>query len=67
MPGLIKEIFVKVGDSVKKGDPLYILEAMKMENEIKSPADMKVKRVIAIQGNALEKNGLIMELANDEN
>lgn len=39
MPGLVKALKVKNGDSVKKGDVVLVLEAMKMENDIASPAD----------------------------
>jgi biotin carboxyl carrier protein len=46
MPGTILKVNVKVGDSVKKGDVLLLLEAMKMENEIMSPCDGKVVSVI---------------------
>ena len=42
MPGTILSVLVKAGDSVKKGDTLVVLEAMKMENEIKAPRDAQV-------------------------
>ena len=45
MPGLIIDLRVKEGDLVKMGDPLLILEAMKMENIIKAPGDSIVKSV----------------------
>ena len=45
MQGTILEIKVKVGDSVKSGDNLVILEAMKLENEIKAPKDGVVKEI----------------------
>ncbi len=45
MPGTIIDVKVKVGDEVKEGDVLIILEAMKMQNEIKSPKDGEVKEV----------------------
>ncbi len=45
MPGLIIDLKVKVGDEVKQNDALLILEAMKMENIIKSPGDGVVKAV----------------------
>lgn len=62
MPGLVKDIFVNVGATIKKGDALFILEAMKMENEIKSPINSIVKRILATAGNPIEKGGLILEL-----
>ncbi|MBI4835047.1 MAG: sodium-extruding oxaloacetate decarboxylase subunit alpha [Planctomycetes bacterium] len=53
MPGKIVDIRVKVGDSVKRGDILFILEAMKMQNEIDSPVDGVVSEVnITIGANA---------------
>lgn len=61
MPGLVIEVLVKPGDLVKKGDGLLILEAMKMENMIKSPADVEVKNIVVSAGNAVEKNQLLIE------
>jgi acetyl/propionyl-CoA carboxylase alpha subunit len=61
MPGLIKEIAISEGAEVKKGDTLIILEAMKMENSLKSPRDGKVKKINAIKGNAVEKNQVLLE------
>jgi biotin carboxyl carrier protein len=45
MPGLVKAVLVSVGDSVGKGQRLLVLEAMKMENDINSPADGKVTKI----------------------
>jgi acetyl/propionyl-CoA carboxylase alpha subunit len=45
MPGVILKVYVKPGDEVKVGDPLCVLVAMKMENEIRSPIDGTVKEV----------------------
>ncbi|MBZ4665830.1 biotin/lipoyl-containing protein [Mahella sp.] len=50
MPGTILDVKVKEGDSVKKGDVLIILEAMKMENEIMAPQDGKVVSVAVSKG-----------------
>ncbi len=50
MPGTILQIKVAVGQAVKKGDVLAVLEAMKMENEITSPCDGTVTQVVATQG-----------------
>ncbi|MBL0310070.1 MAG: biotin/lipoyl-binding protein [Bacteroidetes bacterium] len=61
MPGLIIHWSVKVGDEVKKGDTLLILEAMKMENVIKSPRDGKVKSINAELRKPVEKNHVILE------
>nr|WP_195336235.1 biotin/lipoyl-containing protein [Paraclostridium bifermentans] len=50
MPGTINDVRVKVGDSVKKGQVLLILEAMKMENEIMANSDGTVKSVDVSKG-----------------
>lgn len=61
MPGLILDILVTPGQQVKLGDPILILEAMKMENIIKSPADVVIKNIKASKGKAVEKNELLIE------
>lgn len=61
MPGLIISVSVAKGDEVKKGDTLLILEAMKMENVIKSPRDGKVKSVSAELKKAVDKNQVLVE------
>ena len=50
MPGTVLELRVSEGASVKKGDILLILEAMKMENEIMSPCDGTVKQIATSKG-----------------
>ena len=60
MPGLILDLHVNPGDEVKQGDTLLVLEAMKMENVIKSPADVTVKSIEAEKGDAVEKNQTII-------
>ena len=54
MPGLILDIIVSEGDEVKKGDKLLILEAMKMENIIKSPGNGKIKSIIVSKGDSVD-------------
>lgn len=61
MPGLILALQVNDGDQVKKGDPLLILEAMKMENIIKSPADGIVKAIKVKKGESVEKNQVLIQ------
>jgi biotin carboxyl carrier protein len=61
MPGLVLNILVGEGTEVKKGDALLVLEAMKMENILKSPADAKVKKVTVKKGMAVEKNQVLIE------
>ena len=62
MPGLVLEVAAEIGQEVKKGDPLLILEAMKMENVIKSIGEGKVKAIHIKQGEALEKGQLMIEM-----
>ncbi|TVQ46787.1 MAG: biotin/lipoyl-binding protein [Saprospirales bacterium] len=61
MPGLVLEISVAEGDEVKKGDPLLILEAMKMENVIKSPGDAKVSKINVKPKDSVEKGAVLIE------
>ncbi len=61
MQGVILNILVKVGDAVKAGDNLVILEAMKLENEIKSPVDGKVVAINVEKGASVNaKDALIV-------
>lgn len=60
MPGLVLKIFVNKGDKVKKGENLLVLEAMKMENIIKSPADLKIKDIKIKPGGKVEKNEVLI-------
>ena len=53
MPGLILDVVVAEGDEVKKGDKLLVLEAMKMENIIKSPGDGKIKSISVSKGQSV--------------
>ena len=62
MPGIILEVRVTNGDSVKKGDTLLILEAMKMENAILSPKDGVIKNILSEKGETVDKNKLLIEL-----
>ena len=61
MPGLVLNVLVGEGHQVKKGDALVVLEAMKMENILKSPADGQVKKVSVQKGTAVEKNQVLIE------
>ena len=60
MPGVILKIYVKKGDEVKRGDPLCVLVAMKMENEIRSVTDGVVKEVFVEDGMKVGLNDRIM-------
>lgn len=61
MPGMVLNILVTEGQEVKKGDPLIVLEAMKMENILKSPSDGTVKKIAINKGVAVEKNQLLIQ------
>jgi biotin carboxyl carrier protein len=61
MPGLVLSTSVEVGQEVKEGEPLIVLEAMKMENVLKSPADVVIKAIAVEKGQAVEKNQLLIE------
>jgi biotin carboxyl carrier protein len=60
MPGLVLKVFVKLGDDVRKGDNLFVLEAMKMENIIKSPADVTVRTIRIKPGDKVEKGQVLI-------
>lgn len=63
MPGKITRVLVSVGELVEAGQGMVILEAMKMENELRSPAAGIVKSVRVEAGDAVEKNALLLEIA----
>ncbi len=60
MPGLVLDVLVKEGDEIKEGDKLLVLEAMKMENNLKAETDAKIKTVKCKKGQAVEKNELLI-------
>ena len=63
MPGLVIDVRILVGDVVKKGDSIIVLEAMKMENIIKSPTDGTVSKINVKKGIAVEKNQVLINFA----
>ncbi|MBN9688134.1 MULTISPECIES: biotin/lipoyl-containing protein [unclassified Corallococcus] len=60
MPGKVVKVLVKVGEEVKEGQGLVVVEAMKMENELKSPKAGKVTEVFAKEGTAVENNAKLV-------
>ena len=62
MPGKIVDVKVKVGDAVKKGQTILVLEAMKMENDIVAPEDGTVASINAAVGSAVEAGETIATL-----
>ena len=62
MPGLLVEVPVSVGDKVKSGETLAIIEAMKMQNELPSPRDGIVKKINGKEGEQVDALQMIVEL-----
>jgi propionyl-CoA carboxylase alpha chain len=63
MPGLVKAISVRVDQEVKAGEPLCMVEAMKMENVLVADRDVRVKKILAKEGDSLAVDAVIMEFA----
>ncbi|HEX8942846.1 MAG TPA: biotin/lipoyl-containing protein [Gemmatimonadaceae bacterium] len=62
MPGLIVRVHVQVGDQVQVGQGLVVMEAMKMENELRVQAGGRVRNVLVAAGAVVEKGALLIEL-----
>ena len=62
MPGKVIKVRVKEGDEVKKGASLVIVEAMKMENEIRASRNSRVKRVLVREGDLVEAGATLVDL-----
>lgn len=62
MPGRILELLVTEGDEVELGDPVAILEAMKMENELKAPVSGTIASIAVSENTNVEKNQLLLEI-----
>jgi biotin carboxyl carrier protein len=62
IPGTILEIFVKEGEIVQEGEPLLILEAMKMQNKIQMPFTARIKKINVEVGSRIPKDSLMIEL-----
>ena len=63
MPGLVKALLVSVGQEVKAGEPLAMVEAMKMENVLRAEKDVTIAKILAKQGDSLAVDAVIMEFA----
>ena len=62
MPGLLIEVVVREGDEIKAGQPVAVVEAMKMENVLRAPGDGVVARILASPGESLRVGQIIIEL-----
>jgi biotin carboxyl carrier protein len=62
MPGLVLQVLVSEGQEVKDGEPVLILEAMKMENSIMLQGDAKIKKIHVKNGQSVEKGQALVEL-----
>lgn len=62
MPGLVTRIEVEAGDSVRAGQGIVVIEAMKMENELRADADGIVDRVLVEAGQAVEKGAVLVQM-----
>ncbi len=60
MPGRVVKLLVKMGEEVKEGQGLVVIEAMKMENELKAPRDGVVVELSAIEGQAVESGAKLV-------
>jgi propionyl-CoA carboxylase alpha chain len=63
MPGLVKNLYVQEGQEVKVGDPLAMVEAMKMENVLRAERDVTVKAIKCKEGDSLAVDAVILEFA----
>jgi biotin carboxyl carrier protein len=63
--GVVKEIFVKKGDVVKRGDCLLLLEAMKMNNEILSPINGIVQDIFVTENDNIPKGTMMVKIATE--
>jgi len=62
MPGSVVEIFVKAGDRIKAGDPVLVIEAMKMENEVPAPIGGTVKAVHVAKGDRVNPDEALVQI-----
>ena len=62
MTGIVRDVLVAPGDTVRPGQTLFILEAMKMENEVKASVEGKVAKVTASAGQTVTKGDVVVEI-----
>ena len=66
MPGLVVDLKCAVGDAVEAGQPLLVLEAMKMQNELVSPGAGVVEEILVSAGQSVETGALLLRLAEPD-
>ncbi len=66
LPGLVLQIKVKEGEAVRAGQPVVVMEAMKMENVIPAPFNGTVTRVLAKEGESVSEGDLLLAIARPE-
>jgi biotin carboxyl carrier protein len=64
MPGLVRGVLVKAGDSVERGQALVLLEAMKMEIRVSAPHAGKVAKVLVSPGETVDRGQRLIELSH---
>jgi 3-methylcrotonyl-CoA carboxylase alpha subunit len=62
MPGQVRDVFVQAGDSVKSGQTLLVLEAMKMEIRVSAPADGLIRRLLVKAGDVVDRGQRLVEM-----
>jgi len=62
MPGIITEIKVNIGQKVKKGEPLVIMESMKMQLEISSPNEAEIEEIYVQKNSSIKKGDKILKI-----
>ena len=66
MPGRVVKVLKKVGDIIKEGEGLIVVEAMKMESELKSSIDGKVSEISVKDGDTVDLGAHLITVENDE-
>ncbi|HET8679140.1 MAG TPA: biotin/lipoyl-containing protein [bacterium] len=66
MPGVVTRLFVREGQIVAAGDPLYVVEAMKIETVIRAPAAGRVERIHSAPGAQIEAGAIVIEVKPSE-
>ncbi len=65
MPGLVKVVSVKAGDTVRQGDPVIVMEAMKMEHTLAAPRDGTIGELGASAGDQVDEGAILLTMADD--